>query len=290
MKAGMDSDSLPRCAVVIATHRRADLLVQRSLPSVARQTIAPARVVVLDDGGFLQSSTRRGLQTVVGESPIEILDLSPASGAAAAWNVGLRHLAETGFAGFVAILDDDDTWDADHLEANLQAAVDQGANVVVSGLRMKLEGVLVPRPLPGRLEARQFLVGNPGWQGSNTFVDLELLLRVGGFREGLVSCNDRDLAIRLLRHETTRVAYTERWTATWFVGASGTLSSRGSTVKATGLGMFWRLYGAGMSEEETLGFFERADRLFGVSREWIEQLAHRVDASALRGIHGETIK
>ncbi len=54
--------------------------------------------------------------------------------------------------------------------------------------------------------------------------------------------------------------------------------------------MFWRLYGAGMSEEETLGFFERADRLFGVSREWIEQLAHKVDASALRGIHGETIK
>lgn len=252
-------------AVLIATCDREDRLLATAVPSALRQTVPPAELIVVDDGHGLSASARHALAELAAARgvPITLLRNGRRRGAAGAWNTGLAHLAARGHLGFVALLDDDDTWDDDHLETNLVHA--EGANIVVSGLRLRSGGQVVPRPLIGALDDRAFLVGNPGWQGSNTFVALPLLLAVGGFREGLTSLNDRDIAIRLLRHPDAVWRLTDRWTATWNMDTPGNLSSPRSPAKREGLRAFWGLYGSEMRPEERQVFFSRAGALFGIS-------------------------
>jgi glycosyltransferase involved in cell wall biosynthesis len=251
-------------AVLIATHEREDLLRTVSLPSVLRQTHCPEVLVVVCDGRPPGRTTLGALVDGARAAGVrlDVLQNARAAGAAGAWNTGLRHLETAGHCGYVALLDDDDAWDDDHLETNLTWA--QGAAIVVSGLRMRAGGRVEPRPILDALDARQFLTGNPGWQGSNTFVSLGLLLAVGGFRDGLASLNDRDLAIRLLRHPDATWRLTGRWTATWNRDTPGSLSAPLSVAKREGLRRFWRVYGDEMTTAERSAFFARAESLFGI--------------------------
>lgn len=112
-----------------------------------------------------------------------------------------------------------------------------------------------------------FLTGNPGWQGSNTFVSLRALNMAGGFRDGLTSCNDRDLAIRLLRRSGVQTAYTGQWTATWHLSSTRkSLSSPRSEAKLCGLRSFWQLYGSEMDATQAEMFFHRALHFFHIER------------------------
>lgn len=252
-------------AAVIATKARTELLLERSVPAVLRQTRPPEVLVVVDDGPTLDDSTRASLQALATASGVTLAVLlnTRSAGAGGAWNTGLVYLAERGHRGFVAILDDDDEWDRNHLQANLTFA--EGANIVLSGLRIHLGGRSLHRPIVQHLEPRAFLTGNPGWQGSNTFVELDLLLQAGGFREGLPSLNDRDLAIRLLRHPRAAWRLTGRWTATWYADTPGNLSAPCSKAKREGLRAFWKLYGGEMDPDERRYYFQRAKQLFGIS-------------------------
>lgn len=251
-------------AVLIATKDRTSLLAERALPSVVQQTRAPSVVVLVNDGSAVSRAARSHLRALGAGAGVDIV-LVPngrTPGAGGAWNTGLEYLYGQGARGFVAILDDDDAWDPEHVEANL--ALPDDANIRLSGLRMQMKGRVIERPLIDHLEPRAFLVGNPGWQGSNTFVDLGLLMRVGGFREGLASLNDRDLAFRLLSHPAAAWRLTDRWTATWYADTRCNLSEPRSQSKLDGLRAFWALYGRQMNSMEARRFFDRARRLFGV--------------------------
>jgi glycosyltransferase involved in cell wall biosynthesis len=266
------SDATPPVAVLIATCDRPDLLSQRSLPSVQRQTRRPDFLVVVDDS---DPAVRLANQTTVRELPFDrtlvaYITNTRARGAAGAWNTGLEWL--TTHAGnssdlFVAILDDDDEWDPNHLSANLATAQQAGASVVISGLRLLRDGILCERSLPQGFTPDMFLTGNPGWQGSNTFASLRALGMVGGFRDGLASCNDRDLAIRLLRCPGVQTADTAQWTATWHLSTTrNSLSSPRSEAKLRGLRSFWQLYGSEMDAAQTEQFFQRALHYFHIER------------------------
>ena len=278
--------SLVGIAALVATANREFLLRSSALPTICAQTVRPYRVVVVNDGESLTEETRLALRMLEDrtQTHVELLDNDRARGAAGAWNKGLDHLWRTGHRGFVAILDDDDTWDEDHLERNLEHSRD--ADLVVSGLRMKVGGRIVPRPLIEQLRDRDFLVGNPGWQGSNTFVSMDLIRATGGFRDGLASLNDRDFAIRLLRHPGARWNLTGCWTATWTLDTPGNLSSRLSDAKLLGLRRFWRLYGEEMTESERSAFFERSERLFGFGRDIIELGLSNEPESAHGSLYG----
>lgn len=263
------------CAVLMATKGRCDLLRNLSLPSVRKQNRPPILVVLVNDGGDFAPDVARSLAALVGIELI-LLQNRRAPGAAGAWNTGLEFLISRSFDGFVAMLDDDDEWDENHLADNLDAARRADAAVVVSGLRLVRDGLLCDRTIPRDFTERMFLVGNPGWQGSNTFVAMSALAAVGGFRDGMPSANDRDLAIRLLRLPWIRVAYTGKWTATWHLSPDRkTLSSPRSEAKLRGLRWFWQIYGSEMAPAETEEFFTRASELFRISRD--EILSNRDD-------------
>ncbi|MBF0562160.1 MAG: glycosyltransferase [Alphaproteobacteria bacterium] len=127
-----------------------------------------------------------------------------------------------------------------------------------------------PESLPVHLTADDFLSGNPGLQGSNTFVALSALERAGDFTDGLPSLNDRDLAVRLLSLPDLQIAYTGEWTANWHHGDDPvSLSAPRSVAKIAGLQAFWRMHGPKMSQDAAAAYFDRAWRFFSVSREEI---------------------
>jgi hypothetical protein len=254
-------------AVLIATRDRDELLRARSLPSLALQTRTPDYLVVVNDGAPLEPITASTIERAPVRSATFVLTNAQARGVAGAWNTGLAHISELGHTGYVALLDDDDEWDPDHLDINWHAATSNDADGCVTGLRMCFGGIIEPRPFISELRPGDFLVGNPGWQGSNTFVHTRALQAVGGFRLGLQSCNDRDLAIRLLRLPQRRWILVPQWTATWHQEERPTLSSRGSAAKLEGLRQFWMLYGHEMTPAEQDQFFERSNTRFGFGRE-----------------------
>ena len=250
---------------LIATKARNELLVQRAIPAVLRQTLVPDVIVVVEDGRALDAESLTNLRRQIEPSGVELAVLrnGRAAGAGGSWNTGLEYLLGRNRKGFVAILDDDDEWDRDHIESNCEVA--NGATIVVSGLRMVVGNCVLERPLIDNLAPEAFLAGNPGWQGSNTFVSLDLLIGAGGFREGLQSLNDRDLAIRLLRHPLAVWRLTNKWTSTWYSDTIGNLSTPQSFAKREGLRSFWQLYSHEMNCDTKSHFLSRAWKLFGIT-------------------------
>jgi len=194
---------------LIATLPRTRSLIHKSLPSFNRQTQPPAGFVIVSDRRPLTDKEKAVIAQGLPSMQPHFLFNDRTPGVAGTWNAGLAFIAQHWPHCYVAVLDDDDEWSPDHIEACFEAARQTGwPDVVVSGLRLCKDGVEIPRTPPADLSINDFLAGNPGWQGSNTFVSIAAMLEVGGFTEGLASTNDRDLAIRLLSRPRTRIAYT----------------------------------------------------------------------------------
>lgn len=256
-----------RIATIIATRPRVERLINMSLPSVARQRRVPDIVLLVPDSSGLPEEDRRLCQETLAGIPLLVLPSVQGAGLAAALNSGLRELSRSGCADYVALLDDDDEWDCDHLEVCQSAALrcQPHADAVISGLRIVRGGVEISRQPLAAVRVEDFLVGNPGWQGSNTFAALDLFQRVGGFTSGLRSANDRDLAIRVLDSPGVRIEFTQRMTATWHIDSQpDAISRHGSEDKQLGLRKFHEMYGHRMTESQRKRAVERARQLFGV--------------------------
>lgn len=198
-------------------------------------------------------------------------------GAAAAWNTGLSFIRERFGDPWVAILDDDDRWTHDHVACCLEAAVRSDASGVISEITVVTPTGRITQPPPEMLRVEDFLRGNPGWQGSNTFIRARHLLDVGGFDEEFPSTLDRDLAVRVLMQEDVRWAFTGRHTVEYFIDPRiEALSTRADPKKLQGLRLFHSRYSGMMTEDVESAFLERAHRLFGAPR-WMFPAFRRRD-------------
>lgn len=259
-------DKKTEVLALVATLPQRPTLTRLAIRSMASQTRRVDALVVVSDNGPLPPEKEAELVRLMAGTPLHVLTNAGAPGPAGSWNTGIRFMTSrwSGNA-YVAMLDDDDTWDADHVQTCLDHARANGwPDAVVSGLRTVKAGEELHRPAPMRLRAEDFLAGNPGWQGSNTFIRLSTLLDAGGFTEALASCNDRDLAVRVLSLPNVRVACTGRHTASWHLEARlPQVSQRRGTAKRDGLARFFQLHGHRMDTELRRRFFERAHALFG---------------------------
>lgn len=252
----------------MASRPKAPELLCRAVSTVASQSHLPSRVVIVFDRSFPPVETLSQVERDCSGLSLTTLCNRGASGAAGAWNSGLRWLQQACFEGYVAILDDDDEWDPDHLERCLAANAGGSADLVISGLRVLRDGVELPRAPLMSASRDDFLAGNPGWQGSNTFARHSTLWRVGGFTEGMTSTNDRDLAVRLLGLPDIHVAFTGRMTATWHIRTgSDALSRPGSAEKREGLLQFYAAHQGLMTPNIKAQFMKRAKEVFGVDIE-----------------------
>ncbi|MGY1685898.1 glycosyltransferase family 2 protein [Geodermatophilus sp. SYSU D00867] len=156
--------------VVPVYDRRQEL--QRALASVLAQSRRPAAIVVVDDG----SSDGSGV--VARRLGADVIRQDNA-GSSAARN---RGLASAG-TSWVAFLDSDDEWHADHLATLVDAADARGGVLLSTGARTdsgQLMGSLRSTPLRLSSEADLFWPWNPVVT-SATMVDRAAALRVGGF-------------------------------------------------------------------------------------------------------------
>lgn len=99
----------------MATRPRENLLRCVSIPSIARQILSPAALVIVSDLHRLTGSTEQELQTLLPRTKIHSISNSRDEGAAGTWNTGLNYIYQRWPEAYVAILDDDDAWDNDHL-------------------------------------------------------------------------------------------------------------------------------------------------------------------------------
>ncbi len=256
---------------LMATLPTRDTLTRVAVPSIANQARQLDALVIVFDNATWPAGVAQVLRDLMSCVPVHLFGNTRANGAANTWNTGIEYIAQHWSETYVAILDDDDQWDADHLQICESTARASGwPDVVVSGLRMCIDGDEVPREPPLSLCIEDFLAGNPGWQGSNTFMRLNTLIQAGRFTEGLRSCNDRDLAIRVLSLNGSRFAFTGRHTASWNLDTGrSSLSSRRAEEKCAGLAQFLALHGHRMNDAVRRRFFERAERLFGWSEDEI---------------------
>lgn len=256
-----------RIAAVVATHNRPYDLANRCLRSIESQTRRPDYLVVVDDSDPKFRRINKNVVTDFASRWTRTVCLGNyrTPGASGAWNTALAWLYRDAKDVFVAILDDDDSWEPSYLEKCYEAAMSRDLDMVVAGIVRHDEENPDGRPqsIPDELNAEDFLVGNPHIQGSNLFVRLQTLLRAGGFDESFESTTDRDLCIRLADLGTVKFGTVPEHLVHHHAESSRRrLSTSGSWEKSKGLSQFWRKYGCRMSDQQKKVFLKRCHDVF----------------------------
>ncbi|EGQ8946933.1 MULTISPECIES: glycosyltransferase [Vibrio] len=258
---------MEKVITLIATTPRLPLLTKQALPSIASQIRPPEAVVLVSDTRPITQEEQKRLQSELKSIPLHILNNSRSPGAAGSWNTGIDFIHKHIPDSYIAIIDDDDIWHPEHLSSCIAASNSGKADIILSGINVNINDKTVQTLIPNDISQRDFLIGNPGWQGSNTFIKSKLAVKVDGFTDGLISGNDRDFAIRILESNSVDIGYTNQATVDWICNQSpDALSAPGSAQKLRGSAQFLKLHGNKMSQQEMDIYFQRANKLFALSK------------------------
>lgn len=268
-------NSTKELIALIATTPRFNLLMNRSLPSICSQKLRPNLLVLVTDKSPLTLVQQQQIIKLMHPTLVVFLENEGKPGVASTWNTGIDYIYAKWPYSYTAILDDDDAWDENHLSTCQSVAIQSKfADIVLSGLRTVIRGNTITNTPINKIILDDFLIGNPGWQGTNTFVKTSTLIKAGKFTDGLVSTNDRDLAIRLLSLNKINIAYTNTCTATWYCGErDDALSAKKSPQKLEGLSQFYAMYHHLMTTQAKQSFFQRAKDLFNFEQQDIMHLS-----------------
>ncbi|WP_462167640.1 glycosyltransferase family 2 protein [Pseudoalteromonas sp. GB43] len=258
-------------AAIIATKNRSDLLKNRALHSILNQSRLPDYLIVVDDSPEnVQQQNRYIVESLaLSNCHKQYLINQRTQGASGAWNTAVDYLcAQQGKyfdSLFLAFLDDDDEWHSDYLERCLATASMKNCNMVAAGFYRYESNDQPPiESLPPTfLDEDLFLRGNPGIQGSNLFLSLDIMLMAGCFDEHLVSSTDRDLCIRLCEIGSLQYHSIDEVLLNHYADSCRQrLSTPNSPSKQNGLSAFWQKYNGRMNNTQHDAFLKRAQNLF----------------------------
>lgn len=190
--------------VVIATKNRPELLENRSLKSVLEQSSIISEVIVIHDYDEEYIEENKRIVNDLNKSiKSTYLVNKRTAGFCGAANTGVYYVLKN-YSNpknvYIAILDDDDKWEANYLSTCLDII---NKNTKVDWIATdfyRLENTSekpILQTAPDSVHSDSFLVGNPGIQGSNSFLRLSTLLEAGAYDENQSPSNDRDLCLRL---------------------------------------------------------------------------------------------
>ena len=193
-----------------------------------------------------------------------------------AWNTAALDAFETyrkGKKTYLAILDDDDEWYSNYLYScwltitnynnlhNNKYAV----GVISSFIRKEIDKTKTIIIQQDDLKIENFLIGNPGWQGSNTFIELNLFWEAGGFDENMQSANDRDLAIRIIEvciySDSKRLLHISFPLMVHYVHTEERVTTN-KLAKKNGLDIFYQKHLFRMTQEQIAKSLNRAKEFF----------------------------
>jgi glycosyltransferase involved in cell wall biosynthesis len=265
--------NLFQIGVIIATSfQRTDLLFNRALKSVMNQAYPPDFTVIIDDnqneGEFEIIKSKLKDINIPNICCIRNFKTKHYSGTGA-WNSGadfLREKFQDTKTAYLAFLDDDDEWAATYLKKCAEQikvhGVEKTKAVFANIVRLHKDRNIYFELTKENLTVKNFLHGNPGVQGSNTFFNFEAFMDIGGFDEGLKSCNDRDIMTRfLIYHSIENIALVNE-TLVYCYAQSRVAVTEIPSIKWEGLDKFYdkyiNLYTADLLEES----LKRAENLF----------------------------
>ena len=261
-KIHFQENHIVEIAALITTHKRPCLLKTRSLPAVTSQNFSPSTVILVDDSDERFQETNQSIFSSLipsGWNPVYLKN-ARSKGAAGAWNTGLEWIGKQDSNAWVAILDDDDVWTPQHLK-NCVNAIEKNIDGIVSPLQTIVDGKRLPVNVQNNFTVSNFLRGNPGWEGSNTFLRYSAFEKVRFFDEELSCTHDRDLAIRLLSTPSFRLKILSQSTVKHYI-ESDRVTLTNSPEKKIGMIQFWRKHSWRMSEGDKSAFRKRAKELF----------------------------
>lgn len=208
----------PRISVVITTHNRAALL-PRAMGSVLAQTYGNYDIHIVDDGS--SDATRRVAEAgVAGRENVRYWRHESRKGLSAARNTGVARSS----GEYIAFLDDDDEWKPQSLQKRVDLLGDLTAEeisrmgVVYTGCEVRIvdeNRIYLNMPkLTGNI--RQAICSADIYSIPSTCMfPREVLERVGGFDEGLLSSVDHDIWMNLAQHGYYACAVDEPLTITY---------------------------------------------------------------------------
>ncbi len=297
-------------AVIIATSKgRTHLLVNRSLRSVYTQEgVNPLEVVIVDDNSvppgreFSEeySKIKDGIKLLRKEILEKtyyayIRDKKEVSfdqffkttllknvrthghSGTGAWNTAIYYFAKKYPKDeiFVAILDDDDEYKEGYLSECSRIIKEEGRRIAaifpyIQWIRK--ENIIDFRFSEEDLNPRAFFIGNPGVQGSNMCIRLDLLENIGGFNENLHSATDRDLMIRLLsfikeNRPYLKIRIIPQVMVLHYADRPDRVTNN-KKLKKIGLDTFYSKWKDHFPREDFIKSLERARRLFGYEYEF----------------------
>ncbi|MCZ2356772.1 MAG: glycosyltransferase [Bacteroidia bacterium] len=263
---------LAEIAVIIATKNRPFYLEERSLKSIIAQSLKPNRIIIVDDSDKQDSISKNKIiiENFKNQAPktsINHIQNHRTKGASGSWNSAIDFLLlqnQSPENTFIAILDDDDDdeWLPDYLKFCFQRAEQKSLDMVACDF-YRITNQKEINEAPSKLSTNDFLIGNPGIQGSNIFIRLSCFLEAGCFDENLKSSTDRDLCIRIadlgdVRYERLSVPLMNHFAE----NDRNRISNPNSETKISGLNQFWLKHSKRMSIEQKEYFKKRAKILF----------------------------
>lgn len=258
-----------KIAAVVITYNRIDLL-PRALKSIEKQNRQPNFVFVVsnstdinfelekaicaDFGFFLTRNVRTHTYTGALNTSIEEI---------------IKHFGIDDTLYF-ASLDDDDAWLPNYLQ-EIDTNNTDNFDLIIGGLLRHSNDENELQILPKTLSIKDFLIGNPGICGSNTFIRLTKLLEAGSFDENVDATADRDLMVRVFQQKPT-YKIINKHLVTQFTDNDRPRVTTSGEKKQKSLLVFYYKYQHLMTGKDKNLFFERAYQLFFMPKEAFEDI------------------
>lgn len=266
--------------VVIATKNRPELLEKRSLKSVLEQISTISEVIVIQDYDeeCIEENKRIVYDLNKSIKSTYLLNTRTAGFSGAA-NTGVYYVLKN-YSNpknvYIAILDDDDRWEPNYLSTCLDI-INKNARVDwIATDFYRLENTLekpILQTAPDSVNSDLFLIGNPGIQGSNSFLRLSTLLEAGAYDEIQSPSNDRDLCLRLC--DLNDVIYERNPNVSMIHYAESDrfrYSNPNTEIRDNGFEVFWLKHYGRMTYDQRFGFIDRTKELFN----WTPQLDEKI--------------
>jgi glycosyltransferase involved in cell wall biosynthesis len=184
---------MPLISVILPVYN-GEKTIRSTIESVLPQSFADFELIVINDGS--QDKTLE-IISAFDDPRIQVFSY-PNAGVSASRNRGIAHAK----GEYIALIDADDLWTPDKLEAQLNALkehshaavaysltnyIDESGKILASGSNISVSGDVY-----GNL-----LLANFVENGSNVLIRAQALREVGGFNESLQYAEDWDLWLRL---------------------------------------------------------------------------------------------
>jgi serine/threonine protein kinase len=166
---------------------------------------------------------------------------------------------------YFASLDDDDEWLPDYLR-EIESHNTENYDLLAGNILRICPTKNELMALPMQLSEKDFLTGNPGIFGSNTFVRLETLLFSGCFDESLPATVDRDFFVRCFQQNPKYKIIGKHLVNQYADDDRARITTSGDTKKRS-LQIFFYKYQHLMNETDKEKFFARANKLFSMAKE-----------------------